>query len=283
MHHVVLCADDFGLTEGVSRGILDLARRGRLSATSVMSHRPWWARLAPDLAGLDGDFGVGLHLTLTLGRPLGAMRRFAPGGVFPAFSEVLRRSLARRLPADEIGQEIERQLGAFAAAFGRPPDFVDGHQHVHVLPGVREPLLAALKSRGWEGRPWLRDPSDRVAAILRRRVAAPKALTVRALASGFARAARDAGFEVNEGFSGFSPFDPARDVAADFGRYLQDLGPRPVIMCHPGHVDAELHGLDPVVAAREREYAYLASDAFNELLTKTAVALVPRPASPEAP
>jgi chitin disaccharide deacetylase len=277
MHHVVLCADDFGLTEGVSRGILDLARQGRLSATSVMSHRPWWRTLAPDLAGLGGPLGVGLHLTLSLGQPLGAMRQFAPDGVFPAFADVLRKSLLRQLPSDEIGDEIKCQLSAFEAAFGRPPDFVDGHQHVHVLPGVREPLLAVLEARGWRGRLWLRDPSDRIGAILRRRVAAPKALLVRGLSTGFRAAAQRTGFAVNDGFSGFSPFDPARDAATDFERFFQDLGPRPVVMCHPGHADAELHGLDAVVATREREYAYLTSDDFSALLKERAISLVPSP------
>ena len=277
MHYVVLCADDFGLTEGISRGILDLARLGRLSAISVMSHRPAWQRLAPDLADLDGRLGVGLHLTLTLGQPLGQMRQFAPGGCFPAFPVVLRRALARQLPADEIKQEIDRQLGAFEAALGCPPDFVDGHQHVHVLRGVREPLFAALDGRGWSGRVWLRDPSDRVGAILRRRLASPKALLVAGLSVGFRAAAGGAGFAVNEGFSGFSVFDPARDVATDFGRYFQDLGQRPVVMCHPGHVDAELHRLDPVIETRAWEYAYLASDEFSALLSERAISLVPQP------
>ena len=99
---------------------------------------------------------------------------------------------------------------------------------------------------------------------------------MRALATGFAQAARAAGFSVNEGFSGFSPFDPAGDVAAEFARAFDALGPRPVVMCHPGHVDAELAALDPVVASREREYAYLASEAFGELLRSRRVALVPR-------
>jgi predicted glycoside hydrolase/deacetylase ChbG (UPF0249 family) len=276
-HHVVLCADDFGLTEGVSRGILDLARLGRLSAASVMAHRPWWQRLAPELAALEGRLGIGLHLTLTLGQPLGTMRQFAPNGAFPASGAVLRRALLRQLPLDEIRQEIDRQLDAFESAAGRPPDFVDGHQHVHVLPGIRGPLLAALAERGWIGRLWLRDPSDRLGAILRRRVATPKALVVAGLSQGFRRAARRAGFALNEGFSGFSPFDPARDVAADFERFFQDLGRRPVVMCHPGHIDAELHGLDPVITTRTREYDYLASEDLPALLSKRAVSLVPKP------
>ncbi|HYI91845.1 MAG TPA: ChbG/HpnK family deacetylase [Beijerinckiaceae bacterium] len=275
MRQVVLCADDFAVTEGVSRAILDLARAGRLSATSAMTSRPWWPRLAPALRECDGRLGVGLHLNLTLGAPLGAMPRLAPNGALPSLSTVMRTALLGRSPRGEIREEIERQLAAFEAAMGRPPDFVDGHQHVHVLPGIRAELLAALGSRGWRG-VWLRDPSDRLRAILKRRVAVRKALTVRALATGFAQAARAAGFSVNEGFSGFNPFDPAGDVAAEFARAFDALGPRPVVMCHPGHVDAELAALDPVVASREREYAYLASEAFGELLRSRRVALVPR-------
>ena len=276
-HHVVLCADDFGLTEGVSRGIIELARQGRLSATSVMSHRPWWPRFAPDLAGLHGRLGVGLHLTLSLGQPLGAMRQFAPDGAFPAYADVLRKALLGRLPVHEIRQEVDRQLDAFEAAHGRPPDFVDGHQHVHVLPGIRRQLLAALRDRGLSGRLWLRDPSDRVAAILKRDVATRKALIVRSLGARFGKAARRSGFAVNEGFSGFSPFDPARDIGADLERSFKELGPRPVVMCHPGHIDAELRTIDPVVTIREREYAYLASDRFSAFLRDRALWLVPRP------
>jgi predicted glycoside hydrolase/deacetylase ChbG (UPF0249 family) len=205
------------------------------------------------------------------------MPRLAPSGTFPNFSEVLRRSFLGQLPADEIADEINRQLDAVEAALGRPPDFVDGHQHVHVLPGIRAPLLEALAQRGLSGRIWLRDPSDQVASIIRRRVALRKAITVQALASGFGKAARAAGFGVNQGFSGFSPFDPERDAAADFASFFEALGPHPVIMCHPGHVDSELRSLDPVVETRAQEYAYLASDRFLELLDSRAIALVPRP------
>jgi chitin disaccharide deacetylase len=277
MHRVVLCADDFGLTEGVSRGILELARIGRLSATSVMTHRPWWPRLAPALTEFQAHLGIGLHLTLTLGTPLGTMPRLAPGGIFPPLSEVFRRSLLGQLPADEVKGEIGRQLDTFEAALGRPPDFIDGHQHVHVLPGIRASLLQALVQRGWSGRVWLRDPSDQIASIVRRRVAIGKALTVQALANRFGTAARAAGFAVNEGFSGFSPFDPGRDAAADFERFFEALGPHPVVMCHPGHVDAELRSLDPVVETRTQEYAYLASGDFLRLLESRAATLVPRP------
>lgn len=276
---VVLCADDFGLTEGVSRGILDLAGEGRLSATGAMTNRPWWPRLAGELRAHHPQVAVGLHLNLTLGAPLGPMPRTAPGGALPALGVLTRAALLGRLARDEVAAEIGRQLDAFEAAWGAGPAFVDGHQHVHVLPGVRGPLLAALRRRGGRPRlrgPWLRDPADRLPSILRRPASA-KALAVAALAVGFRTHAARAGFATNRGFSGFSDFRPDADPAALFAAAFQNLGPAPVVMCHPGHVDAELPGLDPVVEARARELAYLASPGFADLIDRLGLALAPQP------
>jgi len=273
---VVLCADDFGLTAGVSRAILELAGQGRLSATSAMTNRPWWPQFGPDLRAHHGIIGVGLHLTLTAGAPLGPMPRLARSGTLPGLRSLI--AATRSPPAlTEIRDEIERQLDRFEAVFGRPPDFVDGHQHVHALPGIRRQLLAVLQARG--ARSWLRDPSDRLSAILRRRVAVSKAVAVAALAFGFGRSAQAAGFDVNDGFSGFSRFDPRREAAADLERAFTALGPRPVVMCHPGQVDDELARVDPVVATRPREFAYLASQRFASFLAAQALTLVASPRS----
>lgn len=276
-HRVVLCADDFGLTEGVSRGILELAERGRLSATSVMTNCAAWPGLAPALRAFDGRIGVGLHLNLTTGAPLGPMPGLAPGGVLPNHPELLMKTLTGRIDRGEIGREIERQLDAFAEGFGRAPDFIDGHQHVHVLPGIRGALLSVLAERGLCGALWLRDPSDTAQAIVRRRLSAGKALIVGGLASGFRSAAAKAGCATNRGFSGFSPFDPALPAERVFESAFRDLGPRPVVMCHPGHVDEPLRRIDPVAEPREQELAYLTSDRFPELLARADAVLVPRP------
>jgi predicted glycoside hydrolase/deacetylase ChbG (UPF0249 family) len=282
---VVLCADDYGLTEGVSRGILDLAERGRISATGAMANMPAWPRLAASLRALGhGAIGVGLHLNLTTGAPLGAMPGLAPAGAFPRLGALLRQVLPARGAAGaalegELAAEIERQLDAFEQTHGAMPDFVDGHQHVHALPVVRRVLLRILSQRYPAGgrRPWLRDPSDGLAAILRRGISADKAATVALLSAGFRRAARTAGFDTNEGFSGFSPLQASTPAARVLGRALLSLGPRPLIMCHPGHVDAALRALDPAVESRPLELAYLASKGFGELLARHRVRLVPRP------
>jgi chitin disaccharide deacetylase len=273
--NVILCADDFGLADGVSRGIVELAEMGRLSATGAMTNMPGWRRAAADLRPLDGRIAVGLHLNLTTGSPLGPMPQLAASGMFPTLKNLLTKALNRKLPAEEIAQEIKRQLDAFEEVYGEPPAFVDGHQHVHILPEIRSTLIRILKEKGYTGRVWLRDPSDRIAAILSRPIGRSKALIVKSLSSGFARSAHAAGFATNQGFSGFAPFDLSVPATQVFEEAFSKLGPHPLVMCHPGYVDDELRALDPALESRVEELNYLKSDAFRELLEGRGLRLRP--------
>lgn len=273
--NVILCGDDFGLADGVSRGIVELAELGRLSATGAMTNMPGWRRAAPDLKPLQNRIAVGLHLNLTTGSPLGPMPQFAPSGAFPTLRTLLPKALRRQLSTEEVAQEISRQLDAFLEVHGGPPAFVDGHQHVHVLPVIRPALIQVLTERGYAERVWLRDPSDRMASILRRPIGRSKALAVKSLAQGFARSADAAGFRTNKGFSGFAPLDLSVPAVRVFEEAFSTLGPRPVVMCHPGYVDEELRALDPAVESRVAELKYLKSDTFGELLASRRLKLAP--------
>jgi chitin disaccharide deacetylase len=274
---VILCADDFGLAAGVSRGIVELAEMGRLSATGAMSNMPGWRRAAPALIPLRDRIAVGLHLNFTVGSPLGPMPGLAPSGTFPALKDLLPKALKRQLPDTEIAEEIGRQIHAFEEAFGAAPAFVDGHQHVHVLPAIRPALIQVLQARGYAGRVWLRDPTDKATAILRRPVGRNKALIVKSLARGFARSAHAAGFQTNKGFSGFAPLDLSVPAARIFEEAFSKLGAQPLVMCHPGYVDDELRALDPALESRVEELNYLKSDAFRALLEERGLRLVPAP------
>jgi chitin disaccharide deacetylase len=274
---VILCADDFGLADGVSRGIVELAEMGRLSATGAMTNMPGWRRAARSLMPLRDRIAVGLHLNFTAGSPLGPMPRLASSGRFPDLKDLLPKALKRQLPGGEIAEEISRQIEAFEEALGHAPAFVDGHQHVHVLPAIRPALIQALKARGYAGRVWLRDPSDKAMAILRRPIGRSKALIVKSLARGFARSAHAAGFRTNKGFSGFAPLDLSVPAARVFEEAFSKLGAHPLVMCHPGYVDDELRALDPALESRVEELNYLKSDAFRDLLEQRGLRLVPRP------
>jgi len=262
----ILIADDYGLTEGVSRAILSLLASGRISGTSSMTNQGGWPELAKNLAPYHGKAELGLHLTLTLGRPLGPMPLLAPTGELPTLGQILKASLLGNLSKREISAEITRQIAEFEAQTGRLPDFIDGHQHVHILPTIRSALWEAIEQYrpGW--RPWLRNPADHLGAIMARGVSVEKSLFITFLAQGFAVSAKKRGFLVNDSFSGVSDFDPKGDFAGDFRRYLLVSGERHLVMCHPGHSDAALAGLDPVTRARDIEFEFLQSEAFARLL-----------------
>jgi predicted glycoside hydrolase/deacetylase ChbG (UPF0249 family) len=267
-----LCADDYALSPAVSRGILAALDARRLTATSVMTTRPSWPEAAKALQSYQAAADIGLHLNLTLGPPLSAMPRFAPSNKFPSISAVISSASRGQLPETEIRTEIAAQLEAFNTSFGKLPDFVDGHQHVHILPAIRPLLFDTLESFKLKGRIWLRDSGDRLEAILRRKIEIKKAIAVAWLARGFADEAAKRGFRTNRGFSGFSNFR-TKSYATDFTRYISSPGQSHLVMCHPGYVDDELQQLDPVTHSRSRELEFLLSSQFDFCLTQHGMSL----------
>src|SRR3954447_6490726 len=137
-----LCADDYGIAEGVNRAIRDLIGRGRLNATSVMVVGPAIGRdevaSLQEAAAKSPRCAIGLHATLTAPfRPLTMHFRPTDGGMFLAFPKLLRAGLLRRLDPEMIHAELMVQLDTFKDMFGRAPDFVDGHQHAQLFPQAR--------------------------------------------------------------------------------------------------------------------------------------------------
>jgi len=270
-----VCADDYALSPGVTAGIVEAATAGRISATSAMTTRPGWPEAARAIAPLSGRVEVGLHLNLTLGAPLTGETPLAPDGRLPGARTLLLAALGERLPLAAVQAEVAAQLDAFAAAMGRPPDFVDGHWHVQTLPGVRTALIAELTARGLAGQLWLRDSGDSLGHIAARGRQRGKAAFVAWMGRGFRAEAEAAGFATNRGFSGFSDFAATGDYGAEFMSFLTARGSRHLVMCHPGRVDAELAGLDDATVSRERELAFLISDAFPALLRARGLQLAP--------
>jgi predicted glycoside hydrolase/deacetylase ChbG (UPF0249 family) len=270
LRRFILCADDFALNAGVSEAILDLLERGRISATGAMTNRENWPAAAPRLRAFARKADLGVHLNLTEGASLGVLSRFAPSGELPKFGKLMRGALWGRLPLAEIAEEFRRQIDAYAHQMGREPDFVDGHQHVHAFPGVREALIAALDGLGLTRRLYVRDPADQAGAIAARRVCAMKALVIATMARGFGRLLERRGIPANSGFAGVSSFNPRRDYGADFARFLQRPGARHLVMCHPGLADGQGRATDAIHAARPREHEFLASEAFEALLQRAA-------------
>lgn len=277
---VILSADDYGLTPGISEGIRQLLRQQRLTATAAMTVSPFWAEEGRHLlAGAEQiDADTGLHLTLTDHIPLTQMPRLAESGHLPSNGRLIIMALRGQLEDETIRQElageIAAQIDAFAAVMGRVPDFIDGHHHCHQLPVIRDLVLEAFAARIAPQGGYLRLCQEPLPAILKRGRAVLRAAVISALGQGFARKVKAAGFKANDSFRGVRDFT-AREKTGDlFARFLNGEGERPLIMCHPGLVDGHLIGLDPLTDLREVELEYLASDAFAALLEDKNVELV---------
>src|SRR5690606_6105260 len=102
---------------------------------------------------------IGLHITLVDETPLTAMPRLAPAGRLPSIGRLIAKSYLGLVPRAEVAREIGAQVAAFTAVMGRPPAHIDGHLHTHVLPGIRDLVLAAADRM--TPRPWLRTVTDR--------------------------------------------------------------------------------------------------------------------------
>ncbi len=255
----MLCADDYGLAAGVSQGIHELAEAKLISATSAIVTFPRWPDDAKRLAALRPKIAIGLHIMLTLGRSTGPMPDLAPAGLLPSAGGLTAKAVTGRIDAAEIQAETDRQLDLFERHAGFSPDHVDGHQHVHALPGVRRGVLAALVKRYPGRKPLLRDPADSISAIWRRGGERGKALLIAALACRFRSNAQRLDFPTNAGFSGFSTFDTSRPFEQDLAPALQCTGPRHILMCHPGYPNEELRLIEPIVERRGQELATIRS------------------------
>lgn len=269
---IVLCADDYGISPAVSAAIRDLIGRGRLNATSVMVVAPSFDRAeAAALKEVAAKrAAIGLHVTLTA--PFQPVSRgYAPlrGGAFLSLAATAGRALARALKPDLLAAEMSHQLAAFRDAFGAPPEFVDGHQHIHVFPQIRDALLRAVKEAAPAA--WVRQCARASAAP--RPFSDPKGLVLDGLSRRMRGLAAAHGVRTNNAFAGTYSFQPGADYPALFPHFLDGLPDRGLVMCHPGKVDDELRRLDPVTDLREQEYAYFSGDAFAQLLAARDVTL----------
>lgn len=143
MRRLIVNADDWGMTRGVSLGILSAHRHGIVTSTTVLAT----ARLDPELLARlrDSGLGVGLHVNLTLGAPLTRGASLVDEG--GRFVRDARRAAARAR-ADDVRAEIEAQVERFQVALKRSPTHLDTHHHVGLHAPVREVVLEVARALG---------------------------------------------------------------------------------------------------------------------------------------
>ncbi len=148
---LIVNADDLGMSEGVTRGILDAHRNGIVTSSSVMMSAPH-AEAGLETALREApELGLGLHLTLTWGRPALPPER-VPSLVdeHGGFVSVPRGvALPGRWSRKDIAAELHAQLDRFVEIAGRPPDHVDAHHGIstYTTP-VREVMLEIASEHG---------------------------------------------------------------------------------------------------------------------------------------
>jgi predicted glycoside hydrolase/deacetylase ChbG (UPF0249 family) len=249
------------MDEGVDAAVLALAAQGTLTAASAMVLAPAWPEAGRRLA--DVEISRGLHLDFTspfVSAP--AAPRALPALMGAAF---LRRLDSRALE-HAIGEQLERYDGVMKA----PPDFVDGHQHVHQLPVLRDALARALHARYGP-----RAAGIALRLCLARQWRGLKAAIIAGTGAGaLAKLAASGRHPANTDFAGVYGFSPGADLARLWRGWLSGLvGEAPLIMCHVATNAAAGGAPDPIRAARLAEWRWLGSSAFRDLCTELGVGL----------
>ncbi|MDZ4212034.1 MAG: ChbG/HpnK family deacetylase [Methylotenera sp.] len=253
MTSLIICADDYAQSPAIDAGIIHLIQQNRLSAASCMVLSPRWAEAAKSLTPeIRNKADIGLHLDFT---------QFGDANAHPV---LIARSLLRCLPAQTIRLSIHRQLDRFEDALGTAPDYVDGHQHVHQLPQIRDALLDILKQRYSKKLPCIRIAKPPASDGFKGKII--KLLGANALESK----AKSMGFDCSGDLLGVYSFTgDSKDYEKLLGAWISaannSLG-TPALMCHPAidKLGSEIN--DPIYAARLNEFLVLNSNNFHSLL-----------------
>jgi chitin disaccharide deacetylase len=235
---MIVCADDYGLADDIDAAILDLVAARRLSAVSclVLLERCSPACLA-NLLAHQATLDLGLHLCLTDEQlPLSITAGMASGWQpSPSFGSLVRQTLSRSLRPAEAGAAISSQYDLFLQKFGRSPDFIDGHLHVHQLPVIRDALVRFVLSLPFDSRPYVRNTYLPVRELRRRSLPWGKATAIGAFGRRMLSLLRPAGIRTNSGFSGIYNFSDWSRYPELLPRFLDCLGhPNGMLVVHPG-------------------------------------------------
>jgi predicted glycoside hydrolase/deacetylase ChbG (UPF0249 family) len=151
---LVVNADDLGVSKGATLGIVKAHREGIVTSASLAVTTPFYQHAVESCVRTCPELGIGLHFTLTSGKPVSAAERVRllidKNGFFrwrftSLFGAVSMQKNAALLSQIEV--ELEAQLAKLLAS-GIKPDHIDGERHVHLIPGIFEKVVSAARKHG---------------------------------------------------------------------------------------------------------------------------------------
>lgn len=240
---LIVNADDFGLTPGVNRAIVELQEAGALTSATLMATGKDFKAAADDAARHPG-LGVGCHVVLVDGQPVLSATEIpgltADSGEFrPTLGAFVRNLMRGKIREQEIEAEATAQIRRLQAA-GIQVTHVDTHKHAHMFLRVLRPLLRAARKCGVDA---IRNPFEPEWAL----AATPRAPTarrwqIRVLRGGrraFLRLVAEAGMTTTDGAIGVLATGTLESKT--LGRLLEAM-PEGTweLVCHPGYIDASL-------------------------------------------
>jgi len=284
MRRLIINADDFGLTGGVNRAILEAHERGVVTSATLMANGQAFAD-AITLAQSRPRLGVGCHIVLVDGAPLldqKAVHSLLHGGGgsgSPRFREGITRfgtlALLGRLNENEIEAEATAQIRKLQAA-GIAVTHLDSHKHTHLFPRVLRPLLRAAASCGVRA---IRNPFERMQGS---QLAASPSLwrrwaevgVLRGLARQFREAVQHSGIATPDGTLAIAATGSMNERLL---RLMVEHLPDGTweLVCHPGYNDGDLREVRTRLReSREQELRILTSPATRELLAANGIEVV---------
>lgn len=285
MKNLIVNADDLGWTAGVNRGILEAFNHGIVTSTSLLANGPAFAdgvaaaRSAPGL-------GVGVHLNLTDGPPACDPETVASllneRGEFSGSPESLLLRRARRgLLLQEVESEWDAQIQKIRGA-GIAPTHLDGHKHVHMLPGLFEIALKLAKRHEIGAirvsheastlRAALSSGSQKNSGMVMKQGVQARGLKL--LARDAREQAERAGISTTDYFCGIAQTgELTREGVTQFVKSLPDGTTE--LMCHPGYADAALQKTPTRLQdSRQTELEILTDTGIRNLVASLGIRLI---------
>jgi chitin disaccharide deacetylase len=268
---LIVNADDFGLSEAVNHAVIEAHERGIVTSTSIMAGGAAFEHAA-DLAARCPTLDVGVHLTLTELRPVadsvpslvGADGTFAPHA-----TELTKRCLRGAISLADVRRELDAQIRR-VLAHGVQPTHLDGHQHVHVLPGIARVVAELAREHGIRA---ARVPVERPRGYMLKDVGSLKRLAEQVVLGTLAAVSPLAALRCADCFVGF--YFGGRLTEHNLRTVLERLpaGKTVELMCHPGADDPESRYGDWHYAWAA-ETAALTSPRIRELIGAHGVRLI---------